>query len=104
MPLVPMVDKWKSFNWHVIEIDGHNIRQILEVLNKTRHLHGKPSIIIAHTIKGKGVSFMGNKSTWHGKAPNKEEFELALKELKKESHNGFCFYKRCIWRSFGKFR
>ena len=88
MPLEPVVDKWRSFNWHTIEIDGHNIKQILDTLDETKHLHGKPSIIIAHTIKGKGVSFMENKSIWHGRAPNKEEFEIALKELQKENDNG----------------
>jgi len=88
MPLEPVVDKWRSFNWHTIEIDGHNIKQILDTLDETKHLHGKPSIIIAHTIKGKGVSFMQNKSTWHGRVPNKEEFEIALKELQKENNNG----------------
>ncbi len=88
MPLEPIVDKWKSFNWHTIEIDGHNIKQILEALDETKNIHCKPSIIIAHTIKGKGVSFMENKSAWHGRAPNKEEFEIALKELQKENNNG----------------
>ena len=88
MPLEPVVDKWRSFNWHIIEIDGHNIKQILEALDETKHLHSKPSIIIAHTIKGKGVSFMENKSAWHGRAPIKEEFEIALKELQEESDNG----------------
>ena len=88
MPLEPIVDKWKSFNWHTIEIDGHNIKQILEALDETKNIHCKPSIIIAHTIKGKGVSFMENKSAWHGRTPNKEEFEIALKELQKENNNG----------------
>jgi transketolase len=88
MPLEPVVDKWKSFNWYALEIDGHNIKQILDTLDETKHLHGKPSIIIAHTIKGKGVSFMENKSIWHGRVPNKEEFEIALKELQKENDNG----------------
>jgi len=81
------VDKRKSFNWHTIEIDGHNIKQILEALDETKNIHCKPSIIIAHTIKGKGVSFMENKSAWHGRAPTKEEFEIALKELQKENNN-----------------
>lgn len=88
MPLEPVVDKWKSFNWYTLEIDGHNIKQILDTLDETKHLHGKPSIIIAHTIKGKGVSFMENKSIWHGRVPNKEEFEIALKELQKENNHG----------------
>lgn len=88
MPLEPVVEKWKSFNWHTIEVDGHNMKQILEALDKTKHIHSKPSIIIAHTIKGKGVSFMENKSAWHGQAPNKEQFEIAVKDLQKENNNG----------------
>jgi len=88
MPLEPVMEKWKSFNWHTIEIDGHNIKQILEALDETKNIHGKSSIIIAHTIKGKGVSFMENKSNWHGQVPNKEEFETALKELQRENKNG----------------
>lgn len=86
MPLEPIVDKWRSFNWHTIEIDGHNIKQVLEALDETKHIRGKPSIIIAHTIKGKGVSFMENKSIWHGQVPNQEEFVAALQELGKENN------------------
>ena len=86
MPLEPVVDKWRSFNWHTIEIDGHNIKQVLEALDETKHIRGKPSIIIAHTIKGKGVSFMENKSIWHGQVPNQEEFVAALQELGKENN------------------
>lgn len=81
MPLEPVVDKWRSFNFEVITIDGHNMRQILEALDEADSIHGKPVIIIARTIKGKGVSFMENDHRWHGIAPNKEQLEIAKKEL-----------------------
>jgi len=81
MEVSPLADKWRTFGWEVIEVDGHNISQIIESLEKTKKIKNKPSIIIAHTIKGKGVSFMEGKASWHGKAPNKEEMEKALKEL-----------------------
>lgn len=81
MNLEPLVDKWRSFGWHTIEIDGHNIKEILNALEEAKTIKGKPSIIIAHTIKGKGVSFMENVLDFHGRAPTKEEAEKALKEL-----------------------
>ena len=70
MPLEPLAEKWRAFNWEIISIDGHNMRQILEALDERDKIHGKPTIIIARTIKGKGVSFMENKSSWHGNSPN----------------------------------
>ncbi|MBW3010845.1 transketolase [Candidatus Woesearchaeota archaeon] len=77
-----LADKFKAFNWNVQEIDGHNYREILSALKKaTRNPNQKPNIIIAKTVKGKGVSFMENKAEWHGKAPNDKELEKALKEL-----------------------
>ncbi|MBQ3311441.1 transketolase [bacterium] len=80
--LEPLADKLKAFNWNVIEIDGHNINQIYEALSKSKNNNSdKPIAIIAHTIKGKGVSFMENQASWHGKAPNNEEMEKALLEL-----------------------
>jgi len=81
MGIEPLADKWRAFNWHVIEIDGHDIKQILQALKKTREIKGKPTAIIAHTVKGKGVSFMENNVDFHGKAPNAQETEIALKEL-----------------------
>ncbi len=81
MNLEPIVDKWEAFGWQVIEIDGHNMRQILAAYDEAREIKGKPSIIIAHTIKGKGVSFMENVVDFHGRAPTKAETEIALKEL-----------------------
>jgi transketolase len=79
--LDPLTDKWRAFNWHVIEIDGHDIEQVSAAYDEAAGFKGKPSVIIAHTIKGKGVSFMENKAEWHGKAPNSEELKLALAEI-----------------------
>jgi transketolase len=81
MPLEPVVDKWRAFNWHVIEIDGHNMGQILDALDEVANIHGRPTIIVAHTTKGKGVSYMENRSTWHGRAPTDEQLQIALAEL-----------------------
>lgn len=81
MNLEPLIDKWKAFGWHTIEIDGHNMRQIVSAYEEAKTVKNKPSIIIAHTIKGKGVSFMENVVDFHGRAPTKEEAEKALKEL-----------------------
>ena len=82
MPLEPLNSKWESFGWHTIEIDGHDMRQILDALDEATHAHARPTIIIAHTVKGKGVSFMENKSTWHGRAPTEEEYKMAMAELR----------------------
>ncbi len=81
MGLEPIVAKWQAFGWHTIEIDGHNMKEILSGYEEAKTVKGKPSIIIAHTIKGKGVSFMENVVDFHGRAPTKEEAEKALKEL-----------------------
>jgi transketolase len=81
MNLEPVADKWEAFGWHTVEIDGHNMSQILAAYEEARVTKGKPTIIIAHTIKGKGVSFMENVVDFHGRAPTKEEAEKALKEL-----------------------
>ncbi len=81
MALEPLNAKWQAFGWHVIEIDGHSMGQILSAYEEAKTVKGKPSIIIAHTIKGKGVSFMENVLDFHGRAPTKEEAEKALKEL-----------------------
>jgi len=82
MNLEPLADKWRSFNWHVLDINGHDINQILQAAKKAREIKQRPTVIIAHTIKGKGVSFMENNVDFHGKAPTPEETERALKELK----------------------
>ncbi len=82
MPLEPLKEKYEFFNWNVIEIDGHSMREIIKAVNKARLNYEKPTMIVAHTIPGKGVSFMENLPEWHGKAPNKEEAKKALEELK----------------------
>lgn len=82
MPLEPFSDKWKSWNWHVIEIDGHNIEEIVDAFEMAKTIHNKPTMIIAHTIPGKGVKEFERDYRWHGKPPNKEEADMALKELR----------------------
>jgi transketolase len=85
MNLEPLVDKLKAFGWHVMEIDGHDIDQILDAFDAAKRIKGRPSVIVAHTIKGKGVSFMENHPKWHGSlAPDKEELSMALKDM--EAH------------------
>ncbi len=81
MPLEPLAGKWQSFGWHVISIDGHDIPAIQQAFAEAASVKGKPTVILANTVKGKGVSFMENNPKWHGSAPSKEECELALKEL-----------------------
>lgn len=82
MPLNDLIKKWESFNWHVQEIDGNNIEAIINAVNKAKTVFEKPSVIIARTIPGKGVREFERKFEWHGKAPNKEEADMALKELR----------------------
>jgi transketolase len=77
----PLTKKFDSFGWNVIEINGHDLSQVLDALKKARTIKSQPTIIVAHTIKGKGVSFMENNVDFHGKAPNAEQLEKALKEL-----------------------
>ena len=81
MNLEPFPEKWRSFGWNVIEIDGHDFDQILAAFEQAKGVKGCPTVIIAHTIKGKGVSFMENNPDLHGKAPNPEETRRALEEL-----------------------
>ncbi len=81
MDMEPFVDKWKSFKWEVKEVDGHNIAELLSVLQQIPFKKDKPSVIIAHTIKGKGVSYMENNIEWHYKTPQDTLFIQALKEL-----------------------
>jgi len=81
MNLDPFNKKWQAFGWHVIEVDGHNFTQLIDAFNQAKLVARQPTVIIAHTIKGKGVSFMENNPDFHGKAPNAEEVEIALKEL-----------------------
>ena len=81
MSSYPIDEKFRSFGFQVIHIDGHDIDEIMKAFEVAREIKGKPTCIIAKTIKGKGVSFMENQVGWHGKAPNKEEYEHAMKEL-----------------------
>ena len=81
MELEPLTDKWRAFGWHTIEIDGHDIAQVQKAFAEAGATKGKPTCIVAHTVKGKGVSFMENNPKYHGVAPTAEEVELALKEL-----------------------
>lgn len=82
MPLEPLEDKYEAFNWHVLHINGHNMEEIIDSVGHARAVYEKPTVIIAHTIPGKGVSFMENLPEWHGKPPSKEEGQKALKELR----------------------
>ncbi|MBS3740553.1 MAG: transketolase [Candidatus Cloacimonetes bacterium] len=81
MALEPLEEKWQSFNWNTISINGHDFEEILMAFEKFNQNSDKPFVIIAKTVKGKGVSYMENKAGWHGKAPNREQLEIALKEL-----------------------
>ena len=81
MNLDPLEEKWEAFGWHVIDVDGHDFNQLQDAFKKAKMIKGQPAVIIARTIKGKGVSFMENVAGFHGKAPNQEELEIALKEL-----------------------
>ena len=82
MNLEPFTEKWRAFGWHVIEVDdGHDLTQLIDAFKQTKLVKGQPTVIIAHTIKGKGVSFMENNLAFHGKAPSAAEVEIALREL-----------------------
>ena len=91
MNVEPLDEKFKAFGWNVIKIDGHNMDEIISALDESKRVKGKPTIIIAKTVKGKGVCFMENKAEWHGNAPNDEQTEKAignLKELEKSLCGG----------------
>lgn len=82
MPLEPMADKFKAFNWSVIEVDGHNHREIVDAFNKAMAIFENPTVIIAHTIPGKGVDFMDWDFSWHGKPPDRDQAQAALAQLR----------------------
>lgn len=82
MPLEPLEDKYKAFGWHVLEVDGHNIEEFIDAIGEAKAIFEKPTVIIAHTIPGKGVSFMENLPEWHGKPPKPDEAKKALHELR----------------------
>ena len=84
MSSAPLPDKWRAFGWHVIELDGHDIEALLKGFDEAHRVKGRPTILIAKTVKGKGVSFMENAVGWHGNAPNAEQAEQALKALREE--------------------
>lgn len=84
MPTEPIAAKWRSFGWHVIEIHGHNVRQVLDALDEADEIHARPVVIVARTTKGKGVSFMEYDNYWHGSPPSAEQFGAALAELEQE--------------------
>ncbi len=79
--LEPLKAKWQAFGWEVFEIDGHNIKEVTDAYDNAEKIKGKPSMVLAHTVKGKGVSFFENKNKYHGVAPNKEELEKAIIEI-----------------------
>jgi transketolase len=81
MPLEPLADKYRAFNWEVLECDGNDIAAVIETVERAKRVRGKPQVVIAHTVPGKGVSYMEGDYTWHGKPPNKEQAEEALREL-----------------------
>ena len=85
MDIEPLKEKWLSFKWSVLEVDGHNIEQLLDAFNSVLLTKGRPTVIIAHTIKGKGLSFMENKYEWHNKVPNEEQFKIAYEELQRSN-------------------
>ena len=82
MPLEPLEEKYKAFSWHVIHIDGHNIEEIIDAVNHARAVYEKPTVIIAHTIPGKGIDFMEGLPEWHGKPPDAVQAKKALSELR----------------------
>jgi len=81
MPLEPLADKWRAFNWSVCETDGNNVESFINTMQRVAGNMARPAVIIAKTVKGRGVSFMENQCGWHGKAPDDREFETAMKEL-----------------------
>jgi len=81
MNIYPIKEKFESFGFYAIEVNGHSIEELINAFNKAKEVKGKPTVIIAKTIKGKGISFMENIAGWHGKAPNEEQYNLAKKEL-----------------------
>ncbi|HVE81055.1 MAG TPA: transketolase [Candidatus Dormibacteraeota bacterium] len=82
MPLEDLPAKWRAFGWHVVEIDGHNMQQVIDACNMAKSVSEQPTVIIAYTTPGKGVDFMEHDFRWHGKPPNKEEAKKALHELR----------------------
>jgi transketolase len=84
MPIEPLGYKWKAFNWHVLEVDGFDLRQVIEALEKAENMRNRPTVIIAHTVKGKGVSFMEWDPAYHGKAPDKDTVRKLVEHMRQE--------------------
>lgn len=84
MSIEPLGDKWRSFGWDVVEVDGNEIEQLVNIFEATPTVNGKPTMIIANTVKGKGISFAENQAGWHHRVPTKEEYDLAVSELTKQ--------------------
>ena len=86
MPLEPLADKWRAFNWHVIEVGGHDFRALNQAIEEAQDIHDKPIVVIAHTIPGKGVHEFERDFRWHGYDPNsgksKDDYKMALHELR----------------------
>jgi transketolase len=82
MPLEPLADKWRAFGWHVQEVDGHNFAEINAAIGQAKAVFNQPSVIIAHTIPGRGVPEFERQFEWHGKPPTKTEGKIALRELR----------------------
>jgi transketolase len=85
MDLTPLAEKFRAFNWHAIDVDGHDHAAVLEALREAQETKGKPTVLVSHTIKGKGVSWMELNHDWHGKAPNAEQAAKAIEEIMKGS-------------------
>ncbi len=83
MEVAPVADKWKAFGWEVIEVNGHDYEQLIEGFGIAKKTKGKPTMIIADTVKGKGVSFMENTCKWHGNVPTQDEYNMAIAEIRK---------------------
>jgi transketolase len=86
MPLEPLADRWSACGWRVLEVNGHSVRQVAEAIDLASQIHDRPTVILAHTTKGKGVSFMENQSYWHGNVPNDSQLSQALFELGEVTH------------------
>lgn len=86
MPLERFKDRWIACGWHVVEVNGHSVRELAEALDLAGEVHDRPTVVIAHTTKGKGVSFMENQSYWHGNVPDADQLKQALSELGEVLH------------------
>jgi transketolase len=92
MELEPLADKWRAFNFEVLDLNGHDMQAILDTIDKAKKVKGKPTVIIADTKMGRGVSFMEDNYKWHGVPPNDEQGKIALAELKETKYGDFVDY------------